>query len=134
MSTQLAEGLLAVAWLDRCRQAQRLAQGRTKDFREEVVHTMLTSFIAEQRWGFGPNTIDDEGVVQVEGVLNFEATRGPGDHLTDHLAEVLMLGRIMEDIQRGAWHPTEGYMRRVEFFWGFPPGSLRRLPVCAPSR
>ena len=130
MSAQLAEHLLAVLWLDRCRQTQRLSQGRAKDYREEVVRTMLTAFIAEQRWGFGPNTVDDEGVVYVEGVLNFEGMRGPNDYWV----EELILSKIMEDTQRGAWQPIEGYMRRVEFFGGFPPGSLRRLPEGAPSR
>jgi hypothetical protein len=130
MSTQLAEGLLAVLWLDRCRQVQRLTQGRTKEFREEVVRELLTAFIAEQRWGLGPNTVDDEGVVYAEGVLNFEGMRGPGDYWV----EELILSKIMVDIEHGAWMPIEGYMRRVEFFGGFPSGSLRRLPVGAHSR
>ena len=133
MSTQLAEGLLAVLWLDRCRQVQRLTQGRTKEFREEVVRELLTAFIAEQRWGFAAPVADDEGV-HVEGVLNFEATKGPGDHLKDHFPEVLILGRITEDIQIGQWKNIEDYMKGAEFFGGFPPGSLRRLPPGAPSR
>ena len=133
MTAQLAKGLLAVIWLDRCRQVQLLSQGHAKPFREDMVRALLLPFVAEQRWGFGPNIIDDEGVVQVEGVLNFEATRPPGEHL-DHFAELLILGRIVEDIQRGQWKSIKDYMKGAELFGGFPPGSLRRLPPGAPSR
>ena len=133
MAAQLAEQLLAVMWLDRCRQAQRLTEGQARGYREEVVRVLLASFLVEQRWGFGPNIIDDEGVVQVEGVLNFEATRPPGEHV-DHFAEQLIMARLVVDVQLGQWTTPNEYMRGAEFFGGFPRGSLRRLTPGAASR
>ena len=128
MSAQLAEGLLAVIWLDRCRQAQRLTEGRAKEFREEVVRVTLTSFIAEQRWGVGPGVVDDEGAHQAEGVFNFDAVGA------DYWLEEMILARITNDILAGAWKPIYEYMRILEFFASIPRGSLRQLPEGAPSR
>ena len=128
MSAQLAEQLLALLWLDRCRQAQRLMEGRTQPFRVEVVRVTLISFIAEQRWGVGPGVVDDEGAHQAEGVLNFDAVGA------DYWLEEMMLTRIANDIQAGAWRPIQVYMHIIEFFAGIPRGSLRRLPAGAPSR
>ena len=130
MAIQMAEGLLAALWLDRCRQAQRLTAGQGLGYREEVVHTMLTTFLVEQRWGLNANTVDDEGVIYAGGVLNFKRTRPPGDYWL----EDLIANKLVMDIERGTWTTPSDYMRGAEFFTGFPPGSLRRLPPGAPSR
>ena len=126
MSVQLAEQLLAVLWLDRCRQAQLLAQGGAH--MPAVVRIMLCSFIEEQGWGFESGVFDDEGTHHEGGVLNF--------HVLDanHFVEELIFGKLMADIERGEWMPIEGYIRRAEFFGGLPGGSIRRLPPGAPSR
>ena len=126
MSVQLAEQLLAVLWLDRCRQAQLLAQGGTDT--ATVVRIMLCSFIEEEGWGFEPGVFDDEGIYHEGGLLNFTVLDA------NHFAEELIFNKLMEDIERGEWMPIEGYMRRAEFFGGFPRGSLQRLPTGAPSR
>jgi hypothetical protein len=134
MSAQLAEQLLAVIWLDRCRQVQLLSQGRALAFRVEMTRALLIPFVVEQRWGFGPDAVDDEGDLQVEGILNFDPTDWvPGEHHA-HWVEELILTRIMSDIGSCTWHPIHFYMQRIEFFWRFPPGSLRRLPEGAPMR
>ena len=126
MAAQLAENLLQVLWLDRCRQAQRLTQGGAEA--AVVVRIMLCSFIEEQGWGFEPGVFDDEGVYHEGGVLNFSVLDD------DHFAEDLLFNGLRRDIERGEWMPVEGYIHRVEFFGGFPRGSLRRLPPGAPSR
>ena len=128
ISAQLAEGLLAVIWLDRCRQVQLLAEGGAH--RAELIRAVLLPFIVEQRWGFEPGVVDDAGARQAAGVLKFEAT----SVAADHVAEEMIFNKIIMDIEAGAWQPIEGYMRRADFFGGFPPGSLRRLPAGAPSR
>ena len=133
MAAQLAEQILAVIWLDRSRQAQRLTVGQGQGYREDVVRMLLASYLVEQRWGFGPNIMDDEGNIQLEGVLNFDAMRPPGEHV-NYFAEQLVLGRLVGDVQRGDWKTPKEYMSSVEFFGGFPRGSLRRLPPGAPSR
>ena len=61
---------MAVVCLGRCRQAQLLSQGRALSFRMEMVRALLISFIVEQRWGFRPGAVDDEGDLQAEGALN----------------------------------------------------------------
>ena len=114
MSVQLPEQLLAVVCLGRCRQAQLLSQGRALSFRMEMVRALLISFIVEQRWGFGPGAVDDEGDFQAEGVLNFDPTDWvPGEHHA-HWVEELLLTMIMSDIGSCAWHPIEFYMQRIE--------------------
>ena len=126
MAAQLAENLLQVLWLDRCRQAQRLTQGGADA--AAVVRIMLCSFIEEQGWGFEPGVFDDEGVYHEGCDLNFSVLDD------DHFAEDLLFNRLRGDIERGEWMPVEGYIRRTEFFGGFPRNSLRRLPPGAPSR
>ena len=124
MSAQLAENLLAVLWLDRCRQVQLLSQGRELAARVEITRTLLIPFVVEQRWGFEP------GNIQAAGILNFDSV-GVGALGSDHLAEELILNRIIIDIENCAWHPLEGYMRCAEFFCGTPraasAASLRAL-------
>ena len=132
MSAHLAEGLLAVLWMDRFRQTQRLGQDRSKFFREEVARTLLASFIAEQRWGLAMPVATEDGVEQ-PGVLNFE----PSGWATDehpHVLEQCIFGSIVTDVERGEWQQINYYMRRAEFFHDLPSGSLRRLPEGAPSR
>ena len=126
MSAQLAEHLLAVLWMDRCRQAQRLAEGRSKLFREEVVRTLLTSFITEQRWGLGVQVINEEGM-QEPGVLNFDPSDW-ADEEHPHFLEQCIFDKIVLDVERGEWNRIEHYMDRAEFFHDLPAGSIRRLP------
>ena len=126
MAAQLAEQILAVLWMDRCRQAQLLVQGGVNY--HQVARTTLTPFIAGQRWGIDGDVLDDEGVLHEGGVLNFDVLDA------DHFVEELIYNRLRVDIERGEWMPIEGYIRRAEFFGGFPRGCLQRLPPGAPSR
>ena len=132
MAVQMAEGLLAVIWLDRCRQTQRLTQGHGQGYREEVVRTLLASFIAEQRWGLAMQVATEDGVEQ-PGVLNFDPSNWT-DEEHDYDLEMCIFGNIVTDIERGDWHHIEHYMRRAEFFHDLPRNSIRRLPPGAPSR
>ena len=134
MASQLADQLLAVIWLDRCRQVQLLSQGRARSVRDEMVRALLIAFIVEQRWGFGPGVVDDEGVLHAEGILNFDSTDWVPDEYHAHCVEELITNRIILDIESCAWQPIRFYMERIEFVWCFPPGSLRRLPEGAPMR
>ena len=126
MSVQMAEGLLAVIWLDRCRQAQLLAEAGN-DIRQ-VAHVLLAPFIAQQRWGLDTPVLDDEGKVFEAGVLNFNPVGWGADLEHPHFLEQCMLGGIVADVQRGEFQNIEYYMRRTEFFAGIRRGSLRRLP------
>ena len=132
MTAQLAEGLLCVLWMDRCRQTQRLTQGHPKGYREEVTRTLLASFIAEQRWGLAMQVATEDGVEQ-PGVLNFDPSNWT-DEEHDYDLEMGIFGNIVTDIERGDWHHIEHYMRRAEFFHDLPRNSIRRLPQGAPSR
>ena len=132
MSAQLAEGLLAVLWLNMCRQAQRLADGHSKLFREQVSHTLLASLIVEQRWGLEV-PVHTEGGVEQPGVLNFDPSNW-ADEEHDYDLEMCIFGNIVTDIERGDWHHIEHYMRRAEFFHDLPRDSIRRLPGGSPMR
>ena len=98
-----------------------------------MARVLLIPFVVEQRWSFGPGVVDDDGDIQAEGILNFDSADWVG---ADHArwVEEPVLSRIIADIESCTWHPIEFYMRRVEFFSCFPPGSLRRLPEGAPMR
>ena len=126
MSTHLAEGLLAVMWLDRCRQTQLLSEAGAN--RDEVAHTLLASFIVDQRWGVGSGAVGDEGDLQIEGILNFDPSGWRADFDHAHVIEQGIFANLVRDAERGAWHHIDYYMRRAEFFGGLPPGTLRRLP------
>ena len=105
-----------------------VTQGHAQAYRVEIVRAVLLSFIAEQRWGFGPGVVGDEGAQQAAGVLNFDAVDA------DHWAEQALTMRIAADIESGTWRPIYEYMRSIEFFGGVPPGSIRRLPEGTPRR
>ena len=128
MSVQMAEGLLAVIWLDRCRQAQRLTEGQGRGYREEVVRVLLASLITEQRWGFGGGVLD-----QTAGIFNFDPAGWVGQRHA-HWVEEILFNRIVEDIQDGSWRHIEDYMLYMEFFGRFPPDSIHRLPEGSPMR
>ena len=132
MAAQLAEQLLAVLWLDRCRQVQRLGQGRTRAYREELARVFLAAFIAEQRWGLASPVATEDGVEQ-PGVLNFDPAGWSGNY-HPHFLEMCIFDNIVTDVERGEWVQIDVYMNRAEFFAGIPRGSLRRLPEGAPSR
>ena len=132
MAAQLAENLLAVLWMDRCRQTQLLAQGGANV--HQVAHTILAPFITGQRWGVATQVMDDEGDLQIEGVLNFDPSGWRVDLDHAHVIEQGIFVNLVRDVGRGEWMPIEGYIRRAEFFGGLPRGSIRRLPPGAPRR
>ena len=130
----LGEQILQVVWLDRCRQTQRLCQGRPRDFTNEVARTLLASFITEQRWGLAMPVANEDGYAREPGVFNFDPSGWTTDYEHPHFLEMCIFGNIVTDVERGEWRHIDYYIRRAEFFHDLPRGSLRILPAGSPSR